>query len=86
MTDKNYGRDDLMALSSVRYCLGRASYIVSDCCEWLIEQWPNICPNTQANILRDIREAIDGDRAGMDMDKRLWCTTLDKLLMIKDSQ
>ena len=24
-----------MALAAVRYCLGRMSYIVGDCCEWL---------------------------------------------------
>lgn len=78
-----FGRDDLMALASVRYCLGRASYIVSDCCDWLVEQWPNICQGTQVNILRDIREAIEANRAGMDVDKAMWRETLCKLLVIK---
>ena len=58
-----YGRNDMMALAAVRYCLGRQSYIVADCVDWLIEAWPHINPDTQATIKRDIEEAFTRDDA-----------------------
>jgi hypothetical protein len=69
-----WGRDDLMAIAAVRYCLGRMTYITSDCSEWLIEQWPNIKPSARAAIQRDIEEAFQRDdeaRAGSDAYKPL---------------
>ncbi len=80
---KTFGRGDLMAIAAVRYCLGRSSYIVSDCGDWLIEQWPLISSGAQNTIKRDIEEAFqrdDEDRSanrdykalGMDMDRRVW--------------
>jgi hypothetical protein len=79
----NYGRDDLMAISAVRYCLGRMTYIVGYCSEWLICVWPNLKPSAQAVIKRDIEEAFsrdDEDRAegrehktlGHDCDREQW--------------
>lgn len=78
-----WGRDDLMALAAVRYCLGRMSYIVGDCTDWLPQAWPNLKPNTKTVIARDIDEAIRRDteaRArgdehlplGMDYDRAAW--------------
>ncbi len=78
-----WGRDDLMALAAVRYCLGRMSYIVGDCCKWLPSVWPHLKPSMQTIIARDIDEAIRRDteaRArgdehlplGMDCDRAEW--------------
>ena len=78
-----YGRGELMVIAAVRYCLGRRSYIVGDCADWLIEQWPNFSDKTQFIVKRDIEEAFEGDdRAredmcdykplGMDMDRAEW--------------
>lgn len=78
-----WGRDDLMAMAAVRYCLGRMSYIVSDCVEWLVFQWPHIKPECRKVIQRDIEEMFakdDDARAhgeeykplGMDMDREQW--------------
>ena len=78
-----YGRDDLMALAAVRYCLGRSSYIVSDCADWLATAWPHIGPGTRKTIQRDVEEAFardDADRAegrehkalGWDCDRAQW--------------
>lgn len=78
-----WGRDDLMAIAAVRYCLGRRTYIVGDCSEWLVAQWPNICKRAQIIIERDIeREFKDDDEArangdahkplGDDCDRREW--------------
>lgn len=56
-----WGRDDLMAIAAVRYCLGRMTYITSDCSEWLLQQWPNIKPTARAVIKRDIDESFARD-------------------------
>ena len=79
----NYGRGELMVIAAVRYCLGRMSYIVGDCVDWLIEVWPELDPKTRNTIRRDIDQAFardDEDRAGnrehkalgMDMDRAEW--------------
>jgi hypothetical protein len=72
-----------MALAAVRYCLGRQSYIVGDCCEWLPTVWQALQPGMRKTIARDIEEAITkddearerGDKylpLGMDFDRREW--------------
>lgn len=79
----NLGRGQLMALAAVRYCLGRSSYIVGDCADWLITIWPELSSDTRALIRRDIEDAFDqDDRArsaalhykplGDDCDRRQW--------------
>ena len=81
-----WGRDDLMALAAVRYCLGRSSYIVGDCVEWLHKQWPHLSTGIRKTIARDIEEEIARDdeaRAegrehkplGWDCDRARWLTT-----------
>lgn len=91
MTTKNFGRDDLMAVAAFRYCLGRSSYIVGDCADWLTDQWQNITPNMRHVIERDLREAIARDdqsrqdrtehhALGMDMGRAVW---LEVLVMIE---
>lgn len=59
----DYGRDELMVVAAVRYCIGRTSYIVSDCCDWLIKIWMDLLPNTRAVIQRDIDEAFEKDNS-----------------------
>ena len=56
-----FGRDDLMAVAAFRYSLGRMTYIVSDCADWLCEQWPNIAENARKVIQRDLEEAFKRD-------------------------
>lgn len=79
----NFGRNELMAVAAVRYCIGRMSYIVGECVDWLYEVWPLLDPKTKAIIRRDIEEAFvrdDEERAegmehtplGMDMDRAEW--------------
>lgn len=81
--DGPWGRGDLMALAAVRYCLGRMSYIVGDCHDWLVAQWPQLSESIRKTIARDVEEAIARDdevRAnggeykplGMDMDRQQW--------------
>lgn len=80
--DVAWGRDDLMALAAVRYCLGRSSYIVGDCVDWLHYQWPNLSGSIKRTIARDVDEAIARDDdarecgkyrpLGWDCDRAQW--------------
>ena len=81
-----WGRDDLMALAAVRYCLGRSSYIVGDCVDWLHKQWPHLSAGIRKSIARDIEEEIARDDEariqgrehkplGWDCDRARWLTT-----------
>ena len=67
--------DQLMAMAAMRYCLGRRSYIVGACHEWLREVWPQLTTNSQNVILRDIVEALRDDLAGDQLDMVGWTHT-----------
>ena len=64
--------DQLMAMAAHRYCLGRASYIVGSCLEWLRNTWADFSGDTRRVMVRDTAEAIMGGNAGHDMDVRGW--------------
>ncbi len=79
----NLGDRDCIAIYAFRYCLGRMTYAVSDCTEWLVSQWQSLDEHAKAIIRRDLEEAIKADdedrkegqtakRLGMDMDRREW--------------
>jgi hypothetical protein len=64
--------DQLMATAAFRYCLGRQSYIVGTCIEWIKDIWTQLDSNSQFVILRDTIEALQRDKAGADIDKVGW--------------
>lgn len=64
--------DAIMAVCAFRYCLGRQSYVVSTCIEWLREHWSSLPRTQQRVILRDIVEALMDGQVGGDMDDRAW--------------
>ena len=77
------GHDHLMVIAATRYCLGRMTYIVSDCADWLIKIWPLLSEATRKIIQRDIEEEFtrdDADREagrafkalGHDCDRHQW--------------
>lgn len=83
MTNNPYGRDNLMVIAAIRYCLGRMTYIVSDCADWIIENWNDWPESVRKIIQRDIDEAfVTDDEArndrreylplGMDCDRQEW--------------
>lgn len=83
--EQAWGRQGLMAVAAVRYCLGRRSYIVSDCAAWLCEVWQVLPENTKAITRRDVEDAFksdDDDRErgrefltlGDDCDRASWKT------------
>jgi hypothetical protein len=83
MTSNPWGRGDLMALAAVRYCLGRSTYIVPDCCDWLRQVWTDLSQDVRAVIERDVEEEFMRDNTarfrkseylplGNDMDRKQW--------------
>ena len=85
-----WGWNQLMATAAVRYCLGRRTYIVSVCAEWLLDQWENFDQSTRDIIVRDIEEAFlqdnnfreqgSGMRAlGDDMDRECWTRAIKEI-------
>lgn len=59
--EQAWGLNGLMAVSAVRYCLGRSTYIVSDCQEWLCDIWDKLPEKAQTIIQRDVEEAFKSD-------------------------
>ena len=72
--------DQLMVMAAHRYCLGRQSYIVGSCINWLTNHWNQISPGTQDVILRDTLEALAKDRAGSDYDAKAWRVFASKII------
>lgn len=81
--DAMAAHDHLMVMAATRYCLGRMTYIVSECADWLVKIWPLLNDKTRAIIQRDIEEAFtrdDADREanreykalGWDCDRQSW--------------
>ncbi len=54
----------LMVTAAHRYCLGRQSYIVGSCIEWIWKHRKNFERNTLRVIVRDTVEAIMDGHAG----------------------
>lgn len=59
-------------LCSFRYSLGRMTYIVSECVEWLECYWHLMPPGWKRQIQGDIRQAIASGHAGHDCDVANW--------------
>ena len=70
--------DDLMVISAFRYSLGRASYVVGACVDWIITYWPKLQGNTRRLIVREIKEAFKKGAYGMEMDKKAWQMVLER--------
>lgn len=62
-----YGRDNLMVIAAHRYCIGRMTYIVGDCVDWLLSIWAELPENTRAIIQRDMEEAFEHDDRDREM-------------------
>lgn len=62
-----------MCLAAFRYCMGRQSYIVGACIDWLEKHWSQFEKNTQNVIIRDIAEALmDGTCGSKLIDEPGW--------------
>lgn len=77
--EQEHGRNGLMITAAVRYCLGRRTYIVGDCVEWIMANWKDWPDNVRTIIERDIEEQFTWDEhspelkvLGDDCDKKSW--------------
>jgi hypothetical protein len=64
--------DEIMVTCALRYCLGRQSYVVSSCTEFIKQVWDQLPKSSQGVIVRDILEAFDEGKVGMNMDADVW--------------
>lgn len=69
--------DDIVILAATRYALGRASYVVSDVVNFLLNNWNEISERNKNIILRDVKEAINQNLAGMECDVVQWSKILE---------
>ena len=63
---------ELMVIAAFRYCIGRQTYIVSDCVYWLMEIWKDIEKNTRDRIQKEIKEEIARGNSGSYFDTQMW--------------
>ena len=73
-----------LIIESVRYTLGRRSYVVEETNELVRKYLPKIDNNTLGILIRDIELEADRDMLGMDFDKKMWLTLLDTLKNERD--
>jgi hypothetical protein len=77
--NKTYGMNGLMIIAAARYCIGRRTYIVSDCVDWILANWHDWPENVKTIIQRDLEGEFDRDAQvpnwkplGANCDKREW--------------
>lgn len=69
-----------IAFYAFRYCLGRKTYAVLDCVEYLLLNWDFLEERDKSLIVKEIQEAIRNKQAGMDMDVEQWSRILDRAI------
>ena len=70
--ERYWGTHHIMVTAAHRYCLGRRTYIVGLCVDWLLQNWDRIEPNTKILIRDETKEAIDQGNAGELCDIDEW--------------
>lgn len=50
-----------MVLAAFRYCVGRRTYIVRECVEWLFVNWPEFSDSIKELIKKELEELFDQD-------------------------
>jgi len=67
-----WGRQQVMVLSALRYCLTRRNYIVSDCAQWIIKYWWTFEISTRLKILNELKDVVDDDELMDPISKDIW--------------
>jgi len=81
--EQGWGWNEVMVISAFRYCVGRQTYVVQACADWLISIWPMLGANTKAVIQFDLEKEFERDDEarrreenykplGWDCDRRDW--------------
>ncbi len=72
--------DQLLAVAAFRYCLGRRSYLVPICVEWLDSVWPQLTAYAKRVIAMDLLEALASNRCGSPiLDRPVWLQAAKKI-------
>lgn len=76
----------LMLLSTVRYAMGRRSYIVGTACDMVLQYRHSLRPEQIEQIAREVdaelrlrMQALGGRTLGDDMDHREWSRLVERL-------
>ena len=67
-----------LLVCSVRYALGRSTYIVSDIVDDVLFHWDDLTDNCKKAIINSIECDIAMDNYGMEMDLKEWQKVLVK--------
>ena len=79
-----WGPGQFAVVATFRYCLGRQTYIVQECADWLLMHWPGIEQPVRDLIRRELDRAFQKDDEarrqdsngykplGADCDRREW--------------
>ena len=73
---KMFEVNEEIIMYAFRYSLGRMTPAVSQVTDLLIENWHRLAAYTREQIVREIKEAINSNRAGMDCDIVRWRSVL----------
>ncbi len=65
-------QNHLMVLCAFRYCLGKQSYIASECIHWMCDWWDDLADLTRKRIIEETHEALESNRAGDICDQETW--------------
>ncbi|WP_088255203.1 hypothetical protein [Fimbriiglobus ruber] len=61
--------DSEIVFYAFRYCLGRQTYAVSTCADYLVDRWGELQERDRELIVKEIRKAIGEGRAGCDVER-----------------
>jgi hypothetical protein len=94
VTQLTINSDDLglLVLCSLRYAMGRKSYITAAVADIIEARWNELSPNDKVNILRDLERSLGlaadaGQTLGMTMDDSMWRGLLERLnARVKDAK
>jgi hypothetical protein len=59
--EKKIDIPDFMVIGSFRYCLGRMTYVVRECANWLCQNWDDLNDNVKALIERELESEFRRD-------------------------
>lgn len=68
---------DTMIFYAFRYCLGRQTYAVGRCAEYLKTNWSRLAESTREGIKKEILYAFDKGRYGSELDREQWASVLE---------
>lgn len=69
--------ENIVLMCAMRYALGRRTYVVICVTDELIKNWHHFKKGNQVGMLKEIREAIEKNEAGMDMDVKRWIAVVN---------